>query len=252
MVAPFFIPKTAENATRVLTDEAYREILRGYAGWQTPATALARAASADKRFFNWFLEFPDVFVGNNESGFDCVLGNPPWLGGQKLSGNYGDDYLQWLRTKYSPAGAMDLVGYFFRRAFTLARSSGFQSLLATNTVVQGGTREGSIDVIVAQKGVINHATKSAKWPGTANADFVTITITKQPWKGPFMLAGKEVSTIPTYLDDAETKGNPYPLEANTDKSFQGSIVLGKGFVLEPDEARRITDADPKYHNVIFP
>ncbi len=29
------------------------------------------------KFFHWHLEFPDVFSGEN-SGFDCVLGNPPW------------------------------------------------------------------------------------------------------------------------------------------------------------------------------
>lgn len=29
------------------------------------------------KFFHWYLEFPDVFSGNNP-GFDCMLGNPPW------------------------------------------------------------------------------------------------------------------------------------------------------------------------------
>ncbi|QEE14481.1 N-6 DNA methylase [Promethearchaeum syntrophicum] len=28
-------------------------------------------------FFNWFLEFPEVFQSDN-SGFDCILMNPPW------------------------------------------------------------------------------------------------------------------------------------------------------------------------------
>ena len=28
-------------------------------------------------FFHWKLAFPKVFSGEN-SGFDCVLGNPPW------------------------------------------------------------------------------------------------------------------------------------------------------------------------------
>jgi hypothetical protein len=39
--------------------------------------AIAERVAARKRFFHWELEFPDVFreVG---SGFDSVLGNPPW------------------------------------------------------------------------------------------------------------------------------------------------------------------------------
>lgn len=36
----------------------------------------ARVAAA-KRFFHWELEFPDVFCADR-SGFDAVLGNPPW------------------------------------------------------------------------------------------------------------------------------------------------------------------------------
>jgi hypothetical protein len=31
----------------------------------------------DQRFFHWELEFPEIFNGSN-SGFDCVLSNPPW------------------------------------------------------------------------------------------------------------------------------------------------------------------------------
>ena len=29
------------------------------------------------RFFHWYLEYPDVFAREN-SGFDCLIGNPPW------------------------------------------------------------------------------------------------------------------------------------------------------------------------------
>jgi hypothetical protein len=46
----------------------------------TPASearAIAKRISADYRFFHWELEFPDVFRDRG-SGFDAVLGNPPW------------------------------------------------------------------------------------------------------------------------------------------------------------------------------
>lgn len=113
VVAPFFIPKIADTASRILTDDAYREILRGYAGWQTPATALAKAVSADKRFFHWFLEFPDVFTANDAGGFDCVLGNPPFLGGLKISTNYGVDYLNHIHSVYSPTGGQLILSPTF-------------------------------------------------------------------------------------------------------------------------------------------
>lgn len=39
--------------------------------------AIARRIAGQKRFFHWELEFPDVFREAG-SGFDAVLGNPPW------------------------------------------------------------------------------------------------------------------------------------------------------------------------------
>ena len=47
-------------------------------------------------------------------------------------------------------------------------------------------------------------------------------------------------------------GNPFPLKQNADKSFQGSIVLGKGFVLTPEEAEVLITKDPRNKEVLFP
>jgi len=91
-----------------------------------------------------------------------------------------------------------------------------------------------------------------KWPGIAAVEVALVTITKQSWKRKFVLAGKEVNTITPYLDDAETLGNPYALKQNEGKSFQGSIVLGKGFVLEPNEAKTLIENDPRNKDVLFP
>jgi hypothetical protein len=37
----------------------------------------AERVVADRRFFRWELEFPDVFR-HKASAFDAVIGNPPW------------------------------------------------------------------------------------------------------------------------------------------------------------------------------
>jgi len=37
----------------------------------------ATKIAEQQRFFHWELEFPEVF-GQSSSGFDCILGNPPW------------------------------------------------------------------------------------------------------------------------------------------------------------------------------
>ena len=47
-------------------------------------------------------------------------------------------------------------------------------------------------------------------------------------------------------------GNPFPLKENAGKSFQGSIVLGKGFVLSSEEASELIKKDPRNKDVLFP
>jgi len=37
----------------------------------------ATKIAEQQRFFHWELEFPEIF-GGSSSGFDCILGNPPW------------------------------------------------------------------------------------------------------------------------------------------------------------------------------
>jgi len=91
-----------------------------------------------------------------------------------------------------------------------------------------------------------------RWPGKAAVEVALITITKQKWKGKFFLNGKETERITPYLDDAETLGNPFPLKSNEGKSFMGSIVLGKGFILTPKEAKALIGRNPKNKDVLFP
>jgi hypothetical protein len=207
------------------------------------------AVGTEKRFFHWFLEFPEVM---KEGGFDCILGNPPFLGGQRLSGTFGDNFLNWVKTEYTPAGSCDLVTYFFRRIFELLKSNGFQSLISTNTIAQGNARDGGLDVMLAKGGKINFAVRSMRWPGAAAGEVALVAVHKGKWSKERTLGNKRVNFISSYLDDTNSIGNPYPLKQNENKSFQGSIVLGKGFILEPNEAARLIAKNPKNKDVLFP
>ena len=43
--------------------------------------------------FHWEIEFPEVFVREN-GGFDVMVGNPPFMGGTRISIlNFGNEYL---------------------------------------------------------------------------------------------------------------------------------------------------------------
>src|SRR5690606_15542447 len=89
---------------------------------QGEAPAAAHAIGGRKRFFHWFLKFPEIV---ERGGFDCILGNPPYLGGTHLSGTYGHQFCEYVRWQYAPTGLSDLVVFFLRRIHGLLRPKGF-------------------------------------------------------------------------------------------------------------------------------
>jgi hypothetical protein len=248
-VAQFFISKTPENKLFLCTEEEYRDYLTGKRHPQSQAVARANALAVQKHWFHWFIEFPDIF---EQGGFDCILGNPPFLGNRALSGTFGDTFLNWVKTEYAPAASVDLVTYFFRRIFELIGKGGFQALISTNTIAQGGAREGGLEEIQQHDGIINFAVRSMKWPGRAAVVVCLVAIHRGRWNGELVLDNRRVPRITAYLDDAEELGNPHQLLQNADRSFQGSIVLGKGFLLEPKEAEALIAKNHKAKDVLFP
>jgi len=114
---------------------------------------------------HWPLAFPEVFMDRPRPGFDAMIGNPPFIGSQHISGVMGTDYREYLVRWLAGGtkGKADLVAYFFLRAARLAGSFG---LLATNTIAQGDTREVALDRLVAAGWTITRAIKSVKWGST--------------------------------------------------------------------------------------
>lgn len=63
----------------------------------------------------------------------------------------------------------------------------------------------------------------------------------------------EVRAISTLLEPAgRVSGHPVRLAENEGIAFQGCIVLGMGFVLEPEEAAAWIEAEPRNADVLFP
>ena len=212
-----------------------------------------REAVGSPQPFHWALEFPEVFL--DRGGFDAFVGNPPFMGGQKITGNLGNDYRDHL-VEYlarGKRGSADLCAYFFLRVEGLLRHGGQFGLIATNTIAQGDTREVGLDQLTANGCVILRAIPSRKWPGAASLEVAHIWLRKGDWKSTFHINDKPASGITSFLAEPGTvSGPPHRMAANAGKSFQGSIVLGMGFVLEPDEARRLIDRNPSNKDVLFP
>ena len=145
------------------------------------------------------------------------------------------------------------MAFFFLRAFSLLTREGNLGLIATNTIAQGDTREVGLDQLTNNGCVIPRAIPSRKWPGTANLEVAHVWLRKGKWTSSYVLDEKPVQGINGFLTEpGEVVGPPRRLAANVGKSFQGSIVLGMGFVMEPDEARRLIDSDMRNKDVLFP
>lgn len=203
--------------------------------------------------FHWLLEFPEVFMEGE--GFSAIVGNPPFQGGKKITGAVGTDYRTYLVDYIAQGvrGNADLCAYFFLNASSLLKSDGRFGLVATNTIAQGDTREVGLDQLVAQGNVIPRAVPSRPWSGSANLEVGYVWLQKGEWKGESVLDEKVVDGITPFLTPpGKALGNPYRLIANQSKSFQGSIVLGMGFVLTPEEAQELIEKDPKNKDVLFP
>ena len=202
---------------------------------------------------HWPLEFPEVF-GRENGGFDGIVGNPPFLGGQRITGAMGTAYRDYLVNRIADGtkGSSDLVAYFFLQAHRLLREGGDFGLLAVNTIAEGDTRQVGLERLVGELGATIYAAyPNEPWPGKAAVVTSRVHLRKGEWKAPAHLSGREVPYISPFLSDQE-EWTPKRLAVNAGKSFIGSYVLGMGFVLSEEEALAMIECDPKNRDVLFP
>ncbi len=210
-----------------------------------------------RRPFHWPVEFPEVFTNGNGGGrgFSAIVGNPPFQGGQKITGTLGTDYRNYILDYLANGkkGSADLCSYFFLRGAQVLGTGGMLGMLATNTIAQGDTREVGLDQLTRHGCTIPRAVPSRKWPGTASLEVAHVWLRRGVWKGSHHLSGVETQGITPYLrKPGQVVGDPYRLKANQDKSFIGSYVLGLGFVLSPEEANDLAERNPSNRSVILP
>jgi hypothetical protein len=217
-----------------------------------PVADIPAVQFADRDPFHWALEFPEVSA---HGGFDAIVGNPPFQGGRKISGALGGQYRDLLVTWIAGGtrGGADLVAYFYLRAARLLCPGGTFGLIATNTIAQGDTREVGLDRLVADGSTIYRGIASEPWPGGAHLETATVWARRGGWCRTHFLDHIEVGGItPALAAQSRVEGNPERLAGNQERSFQGTVVLGMGFVLSPDEAEALLNTDPRNADVVRP
>ena len=202
---------------------------------------------------HWIIAVPDVM---ERGGFDAIIGNPPFLGGQKLTGAMGTNVRDWFVNILANGkkGSANLVAYFLLRAMSLVNGQGNLGLIATNTIAQGDTRQVGLKQIVEDGFTITRAIQSRSWPvASANLEYAAVWGTggEVAASVPRISDGLLVARISTLLEPGEDI-DPLRLVENVGFAFIGCNILGMGFTLDPDEAKSWIKANPKYADVLFP
>ncbi len=205
---------------------------------------LARIELNGRRPFHWPLEFPEIFETREKAvrpaGFDAFVGNPPFMGGVKITPAFGYEYTCCLKS-WNPDSQQntDLVAYFFVRGFRLLCNEGFMGLIGTNSIGQTDTRLGGLAVVESAGGTVYRAISSIAWPGKAALSVSIAHISKAKWEWKGMLDGKLVDRISSFLDSRSSLVAPTYLSESSSVGFVGAKPYGEGFILEEDEALQL-------------
>lgn len=204
-----------------------------------------------RRPFHWAIEFPEVFA---QGGFNAIVGNPPFIGGQRITASFGTQYRDFVASHVGNGikGSADFVAYFYLRALLLLQEKGVFSLIACNTIAEGATRRIGLEWIVNNGGAIIAAHPNMAWPGDAAVSISPVAIFKgKNWKGSCNLSGRIANFISPFLT-LEEDVVPYSLSSNDEGAFQGTITLGMGFLLNSTEAKALLEKDLANSKIIYP
>lgn len=210
-----------------------------------------------RRALHWPLIFPEVFADASLPGFDAIIGNPPFLGGQKISRALGSDYLQGLQAwdGRGVRGSCDLAARFLLRADVLLGPRGQLGYVTTNTVIEGATLKVGLLELESDHGwKVRRGTSPHPWPSSsANLSIIEVWASKGDVRTAPVLDGEPVPRLGADLQPyLREKGRPEALTENQGIVFQGSNILGLGFTMTPEEAQAFLQADARNAEVLFP
>lgn len=87
---------------------------------------------------DWPAEFPEIF-GGGQGGFDAVIGNPPFLGGNKIASAFGQAYRDHLAVVMAGGRrtTVDLAVYCWLRMHQLVHSHGVTGIVGPDNMLTG-------------------------------------------------------------------------------------------------------------------
>jgi hypothetical protein len=199
---------------------------------------------------HWPLIFPEIM---ERGGFDAFVGNPPFVFGTLATTSMGEDYTNLLRLCFPPwHGKADLVVGFFKRAALTLKANGFFSFIATASIIRGESLESGLRSLVVNGWTMYCARSPFKWPGTANLEVISTSLTRE-WAGMYFLDDKLVDGITEDLrpGDPSTK-HPYELSTFGIKAALGIKLCPANREIEYDRYVREESLLPEIGQFFVP
>ncbi|MBX3452876.1 MAG: N-6 DNA methylase, partial [Planctomycetaceae bacterium] len=257
-VSAFFAGKKAKEREK-LCDELFLDVARHFQAlkedkFDVEARSRIANAAASLRTgphpispFHWEIEFSEVFSRAN-GGFDAFVGNPPFLGGSRVSTVLGSTFRDWILAIHDEShGNGDLVAHFFRRCFNLLRQMGCLGLIATNTIAQGDTRTTGLKWICKHGGEIYAARRRVPWPGVAAVVVSVLHLIRNRSLLSRSLDGRAVPMITAYLFHAGGHDDPSRLSPNLHKTYSGTKIYGAGFTFDDSDSSGLASPTKLMH-----
>ena len=100
---------------------------------QVGSVQQAGQLAADLRFFHWELEFPEIFLAEDRTGFDAIVMNPPYVNATELNRIlHPQTKAFWRGTFTSARGAYDLYILFVEQVLRLLAEWGRAAVISPN------------------------------------------------------------------------------------------------------------------------
>ena len=145
-----------------------------------PLDNLTRTSSARTLFSDW----PQV---------DAIVGNPPFLGGQKIRKELGVEYLERLQRDSGVNGVVDMACYWFRRAHERQQTPGVLASWAPVVFELVVPAKHTRFIVANGPETITNAASSRIWPGKQPSASDGQLDEKKCSGGPFVLLVDDVA-----------------------------------------------------------
>ena len=138
----------------------------------------AQKIAAQKRFFHWEIEFPEVFRDRfgrekDNPGFDAVVGNPPYIRQEALG-----DSKAFFATYQTYSSIADLYVYFVEKAHELMRERGRFGMITSNKFRRANYGKG-LRVYLSTNTTLNEIVDFGELPVFADAAAMTAILITQ-------------------------------------------------------------------------